>query len=386
MMSIDALNQVKVPPQLRWHLAFCLCLPLVFGCGCRKGSSSPANGTCESGLSTNASGSVRIGPVEKSFEEMGPGDVLISVNGAEFKRSEYDAILNRMEKTYAAAHPRAARNEVLLYRKIRSKTMVNEYLVKQLLLQEARRRKLAVTPESKAKTDELLEKRAKFEGKSVNEYLSGIGPSEAAAVQADLDEQALILTLRESLFGDRLTIKDSDLQAARERVAKYNRMCEATNALVKAHGMAICERLRKGDDFSSVADAETENHDDGAGGFWGEFARGEIEDAAVRHAAFTLPVGAVSDPIDTEEGLMIIKVLDRKGLDSPVAATGATVKLARIVLRLGEFKSLPGDAELRKELERTRLTELQGGLIRELRQNATLIYPNGTNFWKKAKK
>ena len=129
---------------------------------------------------------------------------------------------------------------------------------------------------------------------------------------------------------------------------------------------------------------EYQDGDGGGGGYWGEFVRGEIDDAAVRSAAFTLPVGAVSDPIDTEEGLVIIKVIERKGVDSPIAKASATVKLGRIVLRLGESKTLADEATLRKELERNRLEQMQSGWFASLRQQARIEYPNGTNFWKKA--
>ena len=106
----------------------------------------------------------------------------------------------------------------------------------------------------------------------------------------------------------------------------------------------------------------------------------------MRHAAFTLPVGAISEPFDTEEGLVIIKVLARTGIDSPVAKQTAVVKLGRIVLLLWEFKTVPDDETLRKELERRRLEELQRDWIKGLREQARIEYPNGTNFWKKAAK
>jgi hypothetical protein len=367
---------------MRRHLTLCLVLALAAGCGNRK--DVPAgNGAASSGSPKNTGAGLFVGPVEKRFDDMLPQDVLIAVNGVELKRGTCDEILDRMAKTFQAAHPNLRTPDVVNYRKHRAKSVVSEFLTKQLLLQEARRLKLVPTSENKARMDGLLAQRAKWENKRPEDFLRAQSERDAAAIRSDLDDQALIMTLRQHEFGDRLKITDTDIQEARERIVRYNLMCEATNALVKARGISICERLRKGEDFAAVADSVT-GYRDGPGGFWGEFARGEIENAAVRSAAFTLPVGTVSDPIDTEEGLVIIKVLDRKGVDSTVAKVEATVRLGRIVLLLGETKAMPDKDTLFKELERKRLEELQRGWLEELRRRARIEYPNGTNFWKKA--
>ena len=378
------LNQSsKVPARVRRHLSICLACVLVAGCGNREKDSAD-KGTVPSGGITNIAAGPIVGTNEKSFVEMRPEDVLVSVNGVALKRGECDALLERMAQTYQAAHPNARLPDVVSYRTNRAKTFVGEFLTKQLLLQEARRRNLVPSPESKAKMADVLAKRAKLEKKTPEAYLRSVGEKESREILADLEEQALISTLRENEFGERLKVSDKDIQALRDRIAGYNRMCEATNALVKARGVAVCERLRKGEDFAKVAAEVTEDPGEGDVSYWGEFARGEIEDAGVRNAAFTLPVGAVSDPLDTEEGLVIIKVLDRKGVDAVVAAASATVKLGRIVLRLGEFKTVPEDDQvLRAKLERERLGELQTEWLKRLQQQARIEYPNGTNFWKK---
>ena len=377
-------SRSKVPALVRWHLLLCLSLTLAAGCGSRK--DAPADKVSSGARATNRPvGLVVVGSNEKSIVEMLPEDVLVSVNGVDLKRKAFDAILERMERTFQAVQPNARVADVVNYRKKREKSLVGEFVTKQLLLQEARRRNLVPSPESKAKTEAILAKRAKMEKKTPDEYLRSVGKEVASEILADLEEQALILEIRKNEFGDRLTVTAEDLQKVRDLVAGYNRMCEATNALVKARGVAICERLRNGEDFATVANAVTEYRDED-GGVWGEFARAEIDDANVRNAAFTLPVGAVSDPIDTEEGLVIIKVFDRKGVDAAMAKISATVRLGRIVLLLGESKTVPDEATLRKELEQERLEKLQGDWLRSLRQQAHIEYPNGTNFWKTASK
>ena len=364
------------------RLSVCLALLLVSACG---KATSPDKGEVTAASVTNATASFSVGPSEKTFDEMLPGDVLIAVNGVALTRQACDALLNRMERAYKASRPNATVAEVGHYRTSRALRLADEFHVKQLLLQEAKRRNLAPSPESKATMEEVLVNRAKMAKMTPDAYLRSLDPQEAKAVRADLDEQALIVTLRENQFGDRLKITDADIQKARDRIVEYNRRGEATNALVKARGAAVCERLRKGEDFAKVAD-EVSEYQEEKGGYWGEFSRGEIDDAAVRHAAFTLPVGAVSEPFDTEEGLFIIKVLDRKGVDAIGSTQEATVKLGRILLRLAEFQTVPDEKTLRKDVEKERLKELQGDWLKGLNKQAHLEFPNGTNFWKKATK
>lgn len=364
------------------RLAVCSALLLVTACG---KATAPDKGEVADASVTNATARVSVGPSEKTFDEMLPEDVVIAVNGVGLTRQECDAILNRMEQTYKASRPNASPAEVRNYRNRRAWRLADEFRVKQLLLQEAKRRNLTPSPASKARMEKVLANRAALEKMTPDAYLRSLDPQDAEAVRADLDEQALILTLREDQFGDRVKITDADIQKARDGIIEYNRRGEATNALVKARGDAICERLRKGEDFAKVAD-EVSEYQEEEGGYWGEFARGEIDDPAVRHAAFTLPIGAVSDPFDTDEGLFIIKVLDRTGVDAIGATQEATVKLGRILLRLVEIEPMMDDKTLRREVEKKRLRELQGDWLRDLNRQAHLEFPNGTNLWKKATK
>jgi len=99
-----------------------------------------------------------------------------------------------------------------------------------------------------------------------------------------------------------------------------------------------------------------------------------------------LPVGAVSEPFDTDEGLVIIKVLEREGVDSIAATSPATVKVARIFFQLGEFREVLSDAKLRSVLERERLTGVQRDWLPTLIAKMRVEFPNGrTNLLAKAR-
>lgn len=371
-----------LPFGARWTIvqrAFaCLALSLLLaGCGKGRPPEPLANGPQNAGLI--------VGDSCKTIADMAPADVIVSVNGVVLTRQAYDAMLQDLEKTIRASNPKIRSEQLALRRERRARRLVSEFLTKQVLVQEARRRNIKPTPEHRAALKGLLATLAKAEGLKVEELASSKDPA-AQRILGEVEEQALILALREAEFGDKLKVTEADMQVVRERVSRYNAMCEQTNALVLAKAQATCERLRKGDDFMRVANEVSEATDDETKGVWGTFSSSEVDDEALRHAAFTLPVGAFSQPFDVDEGLVIIKVLERKGVDTPVAMSEATVKLGRILLRLGETMTVPKDNVLRQQIESARLESLQRPWLDQLQKQARVEFPNGTNFWKSAKK
>ncbi len=358
----------------------CLCTVLAAVCGCdKKSDPAPSKGAGSSA----AQGKFVVGTDARPIEALAAEDVIVAVNGVALKRKDYDALLLSIEQMYRAYNPKLRMADLETQRLKRAKTLVSEFITKQVLVQEARRRGVKATPEDRAGLQEVLQKLAKKEGMTVDELAKSDNPT-VRIVREGVEDQALILALRQAEFGDRLKVTEADLQAARERIKRYNEMCEQTNVMVKARAQRICERLRNGEDFAKVAQETSEVKGD-TKGVWGTFVRGEIEDALVRNAAFTVPVGGIAGPFDTSDGMIIIKVLERSGVDSPVATDGAAVTLGRVLLLLGETQKVLDDKTLRSELERVRLLKLQRPWLAELQSQARVEFPHGTNFWKKAK-
>lgn len=71
------------------------------------------------------------------------------------------------------------------------------------------------------------------------------------------------------------------------------------------------ERIAKGEDFAAVAKAESDDTGSGAqGGSLGEFGHGRMV-KVFEDAAFTLPVGQVSEPVKSDFGYHLIEVQKR---------------------------------------------------------------------------
>jgi peptidyl-prolyl cis-trans isomerase D len=83
---------------------------------------------------------------------------------------------------------------------------------------------------------------------------------------------------------------------------------EATLARVQA----IRQELVGGADFAAVARRESKDGSASQGGDLGEFQRGQMV-PAFDTAAFTLPVGQISEPVQTQYGFHLIQVTERTG-------------------------------------------------------------------------
>lgn len=87
---------------------------------------------------------------------------------------------------------------------------------------------------------------------------------------------------------------------------------ELTEEEALAKAKELREKIEKGADFAEIAKAESDDTGSGAnGGSLGTFTRGRMV-PVFEQAAFSLPVGQLSEPLKSQFGYHIIQVQDRK--------------------------------------------------------------------------
>lgn len=355
-------------------------LTIVGGCKDKKDSETVRQGAIS--LYPSEPG-VYVGSQSKSIAEMQPDDVIVSVNGRTLTRSEYDLMLASVAQLHRANNPGSNPQQLASRAAYRAKRMVREFITKEMLLQEAERQGVEATPAHWQEAGRALEKIAAEKNVEIDQ-LADAAESELRLAYQVARENARILALRQQHFGASLQVTPEDIAGAKKRIAEYNRICAVTNQLVLSRAKVIVERIRGGEDFFAVAlDAtEDEEYPDGQ---WGELTRFDFDEPEVEKEAFVLEVGKVSDPIMTDDGVVIIKVLERKGIDTPVALEEPTVTLGRILLMIGHPIEGKTDEILHHEIGQERLRQLQTPWFQEMRKKTRLEYPNGTNFFPKVK-
>ena len=126
----------------------------------------------------------------------------------------------------------------------------------------------------------------------------------------------------------------------------------------EAEAKEVAERLKKGEDFAAVA--KEKSKDTGAeGGDLGFFARGQML-KPFEEAAFTLDVGQISEPVQTQFGWHIIKVEAKRDQPLPtfdqvkeaIIAQLVQQKAQEVVTGLRDAAKIEVvDAELKKSMD-----------------------------------
>ena len=86
-------------------------------------------------------------------------------------------------------------------------------------------------------------------------------------------------------------------------------------AEAKARAEAVLKQIKEGADFAEMAIDNSEDATGINGGDLGYFKKGDME-PAFEKVAFSLPIGELSDVVETSYGYHIIKVADHKAAEA----------------------------------------------------------------------
>ncbi len=87
---------------------------------------------------------------------------------------------------------------------------------------------------------------------------------------------------------------------------------EEQTARVRAEAHGVLDRIRKGEDFTTLAKKYSQGPEASEGGVLGDFKRNELR-PELDQAVFSLTTGGVSDVVRTPDGFHILRVMEKKG-------------------------------------------------------------------------
>jgi foldase protein PrsA len=124
----------------------------------------------------------------------------------------------------------------------------------------------------------------------------------------------------DTLLKQKITITEEEMKAYfdenKDTFAQAEQV-QASHILVEDEETAtqLAERIESGEDFAELAkEYSTDTISAEAGGDLGYFPKGQMVEE-FEDAAFALEIGVVSDPIKTEHGYHLIKVVDKKAAE-----------------------------------------------------------------------
>jgi len=190
-------------------------------------------------------------------------------------------------------------------------TALNSLIANKIIDLEAKKQNIEVTEDDVQKEiDDIAEQYGGRE--TFEQFLEMYGTS-----LDDIKENVKLNVKIEKLLGPDVKIEEDEMKAYFEENKESfgeQEQVKASHILVDSEEKAseVKEKLQSGEDFTELAkeySIDTSNNE--KGGDLGFFARGamvkEFEDAA-----FSMEIGQISDPIQTDYGYHIIKVEDKK--------------------------------------------------------------------------
>ncbi len=187
-----------------------------------------------------------------------------------------------------------------------------------LLLEGAKKAGVVITP---AQVDSTLQFIYTQNG-GEEAFLQRIGSDAISieTVKTDIEREMIIRKYFDKLYSE-VKVTDDDLKQAynQDKTASVRHILlmtqgkdEAGKAEVRQKMEALLQRAKAGEDFATLATENTEDPGSkNSGGLYENFPKGHMV-KPFEDAAFSVPVGGISDIIETQYGFHILQVVDRK--------------------------------------------------------------------------
>lgn len=224
----------------------------------------------------------------------------------------YFALSDRVDGTVATVNDVAITKDTLYDTmfELVGKNTVDELIRVELVKEEAK--KLSVSVDQKEVEKEFEEIKKSYP--SPEQF-------EQQVKEAGVTEETIKKNIESGLLFKKLIEKKYPLTEAKlkehfeQNKSTYDvqEQVRASHILVKdkAEAVAIKKQLDQGTDFAKLAKEKSVDGSAQQGGDLGFFGRGQMV-PPFEQAAFSLPIGKVSDPVESEFGFHLIKVLEKK--------------------------------------------------------------------------
>ena len=116
----------------------------------------------------------------------------------------------------------------------------------------------------------------------------------------------------DATLGELIDLSEEELASVRHILLMTQGKSDADKEEIRKKMEGILERAKAGEDFAELAKEFTEDPGSkNTGGLYENFPKGQMV-KPFEDAAFTLPIGEISDVVETQYGYHILKIVDRK--------------------------------------------------------------------------
>lgn len=255
-------------------------------------------------------------------EKKAPADKVAVVNGVTISKDTYDRELDFFVRRAAPGG-----QQIPDVQMAQMKSEVLESLIdRELLFQESKKKGIQV--KSDAVSDQLQKIQQRYPNKEeFKKLLSNMGLTESD-VQAQIERGMAIQKLIDKEVTEKIKVSDEETKAFYDKnpqLFQQPEQIKASHILIKVQADApadqkaearkkiedVQQKVKKGEDFATLAKTYSEGPSGPKGGDLGYFRRGQMV-KPFEEAAFSLKPDETSEIVETQFGYHLIKVNDKK--------------------------------------------------------------------------
>lgn len=326
------------------------------------------------------------------MKNLSPRDVIVRVNGVDITKKDFLVRRSLNEKIYRL------RNKIELGTKNRKaksyiqtmeKSIPDEYIRHELVRQAADEAGITV-PEKRLKSE--YKKFLNYIGRpkdSMEKVVALIGKDEGRVLVDFMREGIRAELLRDTLATNGYyTVTDEMVSNHLARIVAWNKNADRLNEKARKKANQFREKVLNGGDFKELGKKTAQIHPEYAEE-WDSFQLMEFseENQQLRDWLATANAGDISGPIDLDDGIAIVKVVDK--WKEPQGEGNEPVdefQLVRCTFTAYQYTLVETEDEIRRQYLAELEKNLMGQLGDRLWKNAVIEFPNGRDFWGKAKK
>ena len=326
------------------------------------------------------------------MKNLSPRDVIVRVNGVDITKKDFLVRRSLNEKIYRL------RNKIELGTKNRKaksyiqtmeKSIPDEYIRHELVRQAADEAGITV-PEKRLKSE--YKKFLNYIGRpkdSMEKVVALVGKDEGRVLVDFMRDGIRAELLRDTLATNGYyTVTDEMVSNHLARIVAWNKNADRLNEKARKKANQFREKVLNGGDFKELGKKTAQIHPEYAEE-WDSFQLMEFseENQQLRDWLATANAGDISGPIDLDDGIAIVKVVDK--WKEPQGEGNEPVdefQLVRCTFTAYQYTLVETEDEIRRQYLAELEKNLMGQLGDRLWANAVIEFPNGKDFWGKAKK
>jgi len=297
------------------HALFALTVLALLGCG-----TSPAEtGASAAAPAAGADAAPQVAPDPPKPVPAELPDPVARVNGDAIDRAEFERAIRSLEGRAGGPVPAERRDEIF-------RGVLDQMIAVRLLSQESTARQIDV-PDADVEA-RFAEIRQQFPTEDAFNQALASQTMTAERLKSDIRSDLAVMQLLSAEIDPKVSVGESDsktfydenlerfhedeaVRASHILIRVAPDADEAAKAKARSEAESVLQQLQSGGDFAALAKEHSQDASAAQGGDLDFFSRGQMV-PPFETAAFALKAGEVSDVVETQFGLHIIKVTDRR--------------------------------------------------------------------------